>query len=103
MFPELTILRLTSIMLGRFRMSVQECLEQYKEMGETVFGHPRLISRGGIPRETFDGKGLKGCIQNLTNNRIPHGCMLDEFGNFPSPEDLARTFVLLVPLIITKR
>ena len=31
-------------MLGRFRMSVPDCLFEYRRLGQEVFGKPRIIS-----------------------------------------------------------
>ena len=31
-------------MLGRFRMTVPDCLSEYRRLGQKVFGKPRMIS-----------------------------------------------------------
>lgn len=35
-------------MLARFRMIVEECLEEYRTFGEKIFGKPRPLAFGGI-------------------------------------------------------
>ena|SRR2546421_7575428 len=37
------VLRIIAIMLGRLRMTVIQCMREYKRIGTKVFGHRRLL------------------------------------------------------------
>ncbi|KAH6719339.1 acyl transferase/acyl hydrolase/lysophospholipase [Leptodontidium sp. MPI-SDFR-AT-0119] len=83
---------LISIMLSRFRMSVNDCIMEYKTLGGKVFAHPRQLSKGGILWHKFSWKNLNDAIQDVTNRHC-----FDErsFGvRFPSDPDFCRTVVL---------
>ena len=36
-------------MLGRFRMTVDDCIREYETLGGEVFGHPRLFHQASLP------------------------------------------------------
>ena len=75
-------------MLSRLRMSVDECIEEYKSLGQKVFGHPRPFCKGGFPWHKFDHKALEEAVQTVTARYGEES----EFGIiFPSNEDLCRT------------
>lgn len=85
----LTKSRLISIMLSRFRMTVDDCIEEYKTLGEKIFGHPRpLASKSAIPWHKFSAKKFEEVIQDVTTRHSER----DEFTvSYPSHEDLCRT------------
>ena len=85
---------LISIMLGRFRMSVPDCLRRYEEMGERIFGHPRRISIKGWPKNKFDKLNLKQCVEDITNQHMPEHESQETYGRLPYPEDLCKTYVI---------
>lgn len=68
----LTNSRLIAIMLARFRMSVDDCITEYCELAEDVFGHPRkfhMISTLLISRYKYDEIALEKAIRKVANNR----------------------------------
>lgn len=81
--------RLISIMLSRFRMSVNDCISEYKSLGERVFSHPRHFSTGGLLWHKFGWRPLEDAIKQVTNRH----CFTERsFGaRFPSDPDFCRT------------
>ena len=78
---------LISIMLGRLRMNVDDCIEEYRTLGKEVFGHSRLFHLRSFPcfwpREKYNHKTLEGVIQGLIDRRIP------KIGGFPGGKTFA--------------
>jgi hypothetical protein len=64
----LTILSLISIMLGRFRMTVFDCLAEYEKLGAEVFGKPRLIRQSDhfVGPHKFNEKKLQKVFEDVT-------------------------------------
>ena len=89
------ISRLIAIMLGRLRMNVDECIEDYKRMGGIIFGRPRLFSmRGPLPanRSKYDHEKLKVAVEAIVNHRLAgHGDHLGDH-TFPSSQERCRTY-----------
>ncbi|KAH7323806.1 acyl transferase/acyl hydrolase/lysophospholipase [Rhexocercosporidium sp. MPI-PUGE-AT-0058] len=83
---------LISIMLSRFRMSVNDCISEYKSLGERVFAHPRQLSTGGLLWHKFGWRPLEDAIKGVTSRycstQRPFGV------RFPSDPDFCRTVVL---------
>lgn len=69
-------------------MSVDECIEEYKGLGQKVFGHPRPMCKGGFPWHKFDYKVLEQVVRRVTA-RYNEECEFE--ADFPSEEDLCRT------------
>jgi hypothetical protein len=64
---------LIAIMLGRLRMNVDDCIEEYINFSEKIFGHPRIFSlRGPIwwPRPKYDHKRLEEAVQDVVFRRL---------------------------------
>ena len=79
---------LISIMLGRLRMNVDDCIEEYRTLGKEVFGRSRLFHLRSIPpfwfpREKYNHKTLEGVIQGLVDRRVP------KIGGFPGGKTFA--------------
>ena len=62
----LTLLRLIAIMLSRLRMTVDDCIREYKALGDKIFGHPRPIPTGGTMWHKFDCKIFERVIRDVT-------------------------------------
>lgn len=75
-------------MLSRFRMTVDDCIDEYKSLGGKVFGHPRPMAKGAILWHKFSAQKLEQVIQNVTSR---HSEAPDFEATFPSDEDLCRT------------
>lgn len=87
-FTQLINARLISIMLSRFRMTVDDCIEEYKTLGERIFGHPRPLAKGAILWHKFSAKTFEEVIRDVTARHSSCG----EFAPiYPSDEDLCRT------------
>jgi len=75
-------------------MNVDDCLLEYRDMGQRVFGKPRIFSiRGPIPfpRERYSEKKLRAVMEEVIKRRatIPHSNMGNHM--FKSSEDRCRT------------
>lgn len=81
-------------MLSRLRMTVDDCLEEYKILGGKVFGSPRPLAVGGILWHKFAWRRLHDAIEDVTRKNISRGEA--RIGvKFPSDEDLCRRYVQL--------
>lgn len=77
-------------MVSRFRMTVDECLLEYKALGSEVFGRPRLLSMKGILWNKFNEERLHKAIEDVTSRHCENPQVTTRF---PSPKDLCRTLV----------
>jgi len=76
-------------MLSRFRMTVNDCITEYKKLGGKVFAHPRPLAKGGVLWHKFSAANLHNAIQEVTNRHCFHE---KGFGaKFPSDPDFCRT------------
>lgn len=88
-----TLYSLISIMLSRFRMSVDQALEQYRTLGNTVFGSPRFFhtKTGMVGKAKYDAALLETAIEDVTKSY----CWLPnqdfDNGRFASRPDLCKT------------
>ena len=78
-------------MLGRLRMPVSDCIEEYQKLAESSFGRPRLINQmntaGIISRSKYNTAKLEKAIQSLIVRRLgPKSVHLFKFD-----ADLCRT------------
>lgn len=81
-------------MLGRFRMTVLDCILEYKNLGEEIFGKPRFWTELhfpiGIHRTKYDANNLKRVFEDVTKRRIEEtGQILP--ATFPSERYMCRT------------
>ena len=47
-------------------MTVDDCIHEYKTLGDKVFGHPRVISSGGTLWHKLDCKAFEKVIKDVT-------------------------------------
>ena len=90
--------RLIAIMLGRFRMTVLDCLHEYKTLGGEIFGKPRIFTQLNfyIPERTkYKGAKLKKIFEDVTARRSEQVRKTDSRITFPSRRGLCRTLVRL--------
>lgn len=60
---------LISVMLARLRMTVPQCLEIYRQVGNDLFGHRRNV----LPLATkYSHKPLEKAVQNIVKNYCKH-------------------------------
>jgi hypothetical protein len=63
---------LIAIMLGRFRMTIPDCLHEYKQMGDAIFGNPRHVTRlrtGIVPRVKYDATKMERAAKAVVARR----------------------------------
>lgn len=59
-------------MLGRFRMTVPDCLSEYRTLGQEVFGKPRMISTlkfGLGVRHKYKASRLEKVFEDVAKRR----------------------------------
>ena len=63
--------RLIAIMLGRFAMTVDECIEKYEELIPLIFAKPRRLyfKTSLLPRHKHDAKALEIAIKGIVESR----------------------------------
>ncbi|MCJ1450133.1 hypothetical protein MMC28_000462 [Mycoblastus sanguinarius] len=88
---------LISIMLGRLRMNIDDCIFDYETLGGKVFGHPRwfhLRSILWLPRDKYNHRVLNDVVMDVVRRRAPK---IDSFPggqNFSFDENRCRTVVV---------
>ncbi|KAA8568084.1 hypothetical protein EYC84_008495 [Monilinia fructicola] len=89
---------LIAIMLSRLRMNIDDCIQEYENLGKEVFAHPRIFSiRGPIPfkRGKFDHRKLEKVIKDVVERRRLEGDQIAET-MYPSNPDRCRTIVFAI-------
>lgn len=56
-----------ALMLGRLRMSIDECVAAYENLGEAVFRAPQRLGH----RARFDERKFEEVIKKVISNRFP--------------------------------
>ncbi|KAH3907616.1 hypothetical protein HBI56_179990 [Parastagonospora nodorum] len=87
---------LIAIMLGRFRMPVWDCLQEYEKMSHLIFGKPRIISQrniGIVQWPKFSATAMEKAFQDVTARRREQILRSTEDITFPSPQGICQTFV----------
>jgi hypothetical protein len=74
-------------------MTIDDCILEYANMGQRIFGNPRRFSmRGPFPwnREKYDHKKLKAAVKDVIRR---HNWKLDQVGDtaYQSDPDRCRT------------
>lgn len=69
-------------------MTVDDCIDEYKRLGDKIFGHPKPIAKGGILGHKFSGRQLSECVEDIASR---HNDAYDDECLFPSDEALCRT------------
>jgi hypothetical protein len=80
-------------MLGRFRMTVPDCLHEYESLGGEIFGKPRFFCqiRFGLGNRTkYDGARLRKVFEDVTARRSAQN---DSRITFPFKRGLCKTSV----------
>jgi hypothetical protein len=59
-----------AIMLGRLRMTVDDCIQEYESLAGVVFGHARLFYQFPcMKRPKYDTAFLESVIRGVTTRR----------------------------------
>jgi hypothetical protein len=80
-------------MLGRFRMTVQDCLQEYRSLGGEIFGKPRFFTqlRFGVGNRTkYEGAKLEKVFEEVTTRRSEQN---DSTFTFPLKRGLCKMSV----------
>jgi len=77
-------------MLGRLRMSVEECISRYPTMAWNIFGRKR-ISLAGAWRNKYDAKYLEAELKAIVEERLREGESDERFRKLAAPSDLCKT------------
>lgn len=94
--------RLIAIMLGRFRMTVPDCISEYENLGEEVFGKPRMLYtlRYGLGNRTkYKAANLEKVFREVAERRSEQLCQPHSKITFPSERGLCKTLVYHSPYI----
>lgn len=86
--------RLIAIMLGRLRMSVADCLHEYKTLGGEIFGKPRFFTELKfilISRAKYDSKVLERVFQGVAERHREVSDHNYDYALFPSERGLCGT------------
>ncbi|KAL8839505.1 MAG: hypothetical protein Q9170_001728 [Blastenia crenularia] len=83
---------LISIMLSRLRMTVDDCIAEYKNLGQKIFGHPRHLAFGAVIWHKFNYRVLEAVIKDVTARHSEESVEYEP--EFPSDHDLSRTLVM---------
>ena len=85
---------LAAVMLGRLHLSVPDAMEEFIQIMEDVFGHPRLGSmRGPIPwlQGKYSQKRLGKAVKDMTYRQLRRAEAMVGAGSFQSLPGLCRT------------
>ena len=77
-------------------MTVPDCIDEYKGLGEEVFGKPRIFStiRFGLGNRTkYKAARLENVFQRVTEKRNEFQASPDRSITFPSGRGLCKTYV----------
>ncbi|CAH0046492.1 unnamed protein product [Clonostachys solani] len=88
---------LSSIMLGRLRLSVDQALDQYKAFGNEVFGKPRRWHERSpfwYPRAKYSSRKTGEAFQNVVLESLQQGEHAAVTESFEDREDRTRTMVI---------
>jgi hypothetical protein len=75
-------------MISRLRMTIDDCLEEYKTLGSDVFGKPRPFTMKTMMWDKFNWKRLHRAIEDVTLRHCENPRVTTKW---PSPDDLCRT------------
>ncbi|KAL8826143.1 MAG: hypothetical protein Q9191_003981 [Dirinaria sp. TL-2023a] len=90
---------LISIMLGRLRMNIDDCIRDYETLGKKVFGqsrwfHLRQPPPFFFPRDKYNHRVLQEVVQDVVRQRIPKVSDFPGGRNFAFDENRCRVVVV---------
>jgi hypothetical protein len=82
-------------MLSRLRMSIAECIADFKMIVGEMYHQPRRITALGVPIAKYSEKPFIDAIKTVISTKVPanSGTFADtvDYQKLPSPHDLCRT------------
>ena len=94
LIKQLILTRLISIMLSRLRMTVDECIDEYKTLGDKVFGHPRVVSSGGVLWHKLDCKVFEKVIRDVTEKHSIKSTFESTYAMDRLDQDMCQWYVI---------
>ena len=82
-------------MLSRLRMTVDDCIEEYKSLGGQIFGHPRWMAIGGFPWHRYSAKVLQDVIRGVTTRHYKRSDFESLYGMEKTDKDMCQWYVAL--------
>lgn len=86
--------RLIAIMLGRFRMTVPDCMLEYETLASKVFSRPQILTTlnfGLVDRTKYKAKDLQKVFEDVTERRSEQTDQIRI--TFPTKRGLCQTLV----------
>ena len=74
-------------------MTVDECIHEYKTLGDKVFGHPRVISSGGTLWPKLDCKAFEKVIKDVAAKHCETSRFVSPYGMDRMDEDMCQWYV----------
>lgn len=87
---------LISIMLGRLRMNIDDCISDYETLGADVFGHSRCFHiRSPLfwIRDKYSERKLEKVLKSVVSERVPKVASFPGGNNFAFDENRCRAYV----------
>lgn len=70
-------------------MTVDDCLKEYKIMGDKIFGNPRPMSKGAVLWHKYDHRALRSAVEEITRKYSE----TSKFSvNYPLHEDVCKWY-----------
>ncbi|KAI2470335.1 FabD/lysophospholipase-like protein [Annulohypoxylon bovei var. microspora] len=89
---------LIAIMLGRFRMTVDDCIHEYKHLAGEVFGRPRRLhimnTFGLVGSYKYDANGFENVIKDVIERRVENDRHNPRDARFEIEIGLCRVFII---------
>ncbi len=70
-------------------MTVDDCIEEYKTLGQKIFGHPRPLAAGAVLWHKYSHRSLQSVIEKVTQ-KYSETSAFDV--NYPLDEDVCRWY-----------
>ena len=86
----LTTCRLIAIMLSRLRMSVEECMLNYKSVAGQIFTRSRKLHPVLHYRTKYDSRYLERALKEIVASNVANDVNGDQ-GSLKSDDDLCKT------------
>lgn len=83
---------LIAIMLGRLRMSINDCLVYYTSLSTTLYQQPTLSGRGFFSRDRHSPRHLRNAVDAMiASHKANYPDRVDNWTSLENPGDLCKT------------
>lgn len=93
----LTSNRLVAIMLGRLRMPIKDCIDEYKHLARKTLGNSRQFTELNYPfipghrRTKYNAKKFRMDFEDIVDRRNQWSTDETRNATFPAEQDLCKT------------